>query len=135
MSRETLERSMKLVGAPWKPDLRPTNVVLEGNNRVTSALLEVGTCYIKWFSFNVRECDPVVGRFRCFGFDHRVRDCRFNESNRPIWLHCRNFVLKGPPDVIIGLLYVCYVFHECSALELLSCCNLTVRVRTRLCAS
>lgn len=77
ISPEVKKSDVRLVSRPWKvaPDGK-TNVVLEGSEKVMSALLEAGRCYIKWFSFRVRPDSPVAGCFRCMGFDHRVAECK-----------------------------------------------------------
>nr|AMS38360.1 hypothetical protein [Bactrocera tryoni] len=115
---------VRMVSRPWKVAADgSTNVVLEGTDKLMSALLETGRCYIKWFSFRVRPDSPVAGCFRCMGFDHRVAECRAKADvcrrcgqeghkaascvNAP---HCRNCEFKGRPAGHLMMSAVCPIY-------------------------
>jgi len=74
---EEFKKKVKLVSKPWKEEGESSNnVVLEGETSLMSRLIETGRVYAKWFSFRVRQAEEIASYFRCYGTDHRVRDCR-----------------------------------------------------------
>lgn len=112
MTPEAFKRGIKLVSRPWKVGTGgAVDVILEGHGNAMESLLNVGRCYIKWFSFRVRSHDLIPSCFRCLGFDHMVRECRMSKevcrrcgqsghvsfrcNNSP---HCRNCAFKGLPS-------------------------------------
>ena len=52
------------------------NVTVEGPAKIMGPIAESGRVYIKWFSFRTRQLDVVASCYRCYGTDHRVKDCR-----------------------------------------------------------
>ncbi|CAD7001977.1 unnamed protein product [Ceratitis capitata] len=117
-------QDVRLVSRPWEktPD-GTTNVVLEGADRLMSALLANGRCYIKWFSFRVRSDNPMPGCFRCMGFDHRVAECKMKsdvcrkcgqEGHRSAGcdnaVHCRNCQFKGLPAGHLMMSAACPIY-------------------------
>ncbi|KAI8115016.1 putative 50 kDa protein in type I retrotransposable element R1DM [Lucilia cuprina] len=82
MSPQEFKRSVRLVSAPWKTTSGVVNVVLEGCEEAMQLLLDLGRYYVKWFSFIVRPQDAVPSCYRCLGFDHMVRNCRFKDEVR-----------------------------------------------------
>jgi len=124
MSLESFKKEVKMVSKPWAAATDgAVNVVLEGAGLAMQTLLDVGRCYVKWFSFRVRSYDPVVGCFRCLGFDHKVAECRAKEdvcrrcgqmghrvaqcSNA---LNCRNCAFKGKPSDHLMMSPACPVY-------------------------
>ena len=55
-------------------------VTIEGSEEITEVLRKNGKCYIKWFSYHVRDYEDVRSCFRCHGFDHQVAQCHFEED-------------------------------------------------------
>lgn len=80
LSLEEFRKSVRMVNKPWRSAGPPVGVVLECSDEVAGHLLRAGFCYIKWFSFLVREYEEVQSCFRCLGFDHRLRECRYKED-------------------------------------------------------
>jgi len=124
MSLESFKKEVKMVSKPLAAATDgAVNVVLEGAGLAMQTLLDVGRCYVKWFSFRVRSYDPVVGCFRCLGFDHKVAECRAKEdvcrrcgqmghrvaqcSNA---LNCRNCAFKGKPSDHLMMSPACPVY-------------------------
>lgn len=109
MNRSKFESSVVLVTKPWKADSSGTrDVVLEVTNQAFDCL--IGGVYIKWLRFNVRAQNQIRSCYRCLGFDHQIKDCRFVENvchrcglighvasrcQNPA--HCRNCEFKGLP--------------------------------------
>lgn len=110
MNFATFGKSVRLVSNPWKVDPEgQVNVTLECTGRVAEELCGKGA-YIQWFRFTVRPNDDVPACYRCFGFDHRVRECRMKQdvcrrcgmvghlaSACPNPVKCRNCELRGYP--------------------------------------
>lgn len=123
MTPENFRKSVRLVTGPWKPTGNAVNVVLEGSDDAMQLLLDNGRCYIKWFSFAVRQHDAVPSCYRCLGFDHMVRECRMREEVCRICCqaghrasrctsepYCRNCALKGLPAGHLMMSSVCPVY-------------------------
>ena len=110
LSEEVFKKNVRLVTGPWKAGGGPVNVVLEGNADTLQHLVDIGRCYIKWFSFPVRQHTAVYSCFRCLSFDHMVLDCKMaSEVCRLCGIaghiasrcqndaRCRNCAFKGLP--------------------------------------
>ncbi|CAD7002197.1 unnamed protein product [Ceratitis capitata] len=70
-------RDIRMITKGWKTETDGTiNVILEGEDKYMSALLERGRCYVKWLSYKVRPEKLSPACFRCLGFDHRVAECK-----------------------------------------------------------
>ena len=81
MDKETFCSKIRLVTKPWTKGPGGTMVVtIEGSEEITEVLRKNGKCYIKWFSYHVREYEEVRSCFRCHGFDHQVAQCHFEEE-------------------------------------------------------
>lgn len=123
MTKEEFSKSVKMVTGAWKDAERSVNVVLEGKSRVTDALLAMGRCYIKWFSFLVRPHDGVHYCYRCLSFDHKTKHCRFGKvvcrrcgeeghyarSCRNA-LNCRNCAFRGKPSEHLMMSEACPLY-------------------------
>lgn len=123
MSMDEYRRTVRLVTAPWRPTGGPINVILEGGSVAMQHLLDIGRCYVKWFSFVVRPHDAVPCCFRCLGFDHMVKECRSKESvcrlccqaghvaSRCVnGVNCRNCAFKGLPSGHLMMSAACPVY-------------------------
>ena len=78
MDNETFSSKIRLVTKPWTKGPEGTMVVtIEGSEEV---LRKNRKCYIKWFSYHVRDNEEVRCCFRCHGFDHQVAQCHFEEE-------------------------------------------------------
>lgn len=123
MCFDDFKKTVRLVSSPWKSDDRSVSVVLEGNARAMQHLLDTDRCYIKWFSFRVREYDDVPCCYRCLGFDHRINSCRVKEdicrccgqaghvaSRCKNNVFCRNCALRGQPADHFMLSRDCPIF-------------------------
>lgn len=124
MTPEAFKKGVRIVSRPWKVGAGGSvDIVLEGDGSAMQSLLDVGRCYVKWFSFRVRALDPVSSCFRCLGFDHRVSDCRLKENvcrrcgQLGHWankcsnaLNCRNCAFKGLPSGHHMMSAVCPVY-------------------------
>ncbi|KAI8115012.1 putative 50 kDa protein in type I retrotransposable element R1DM [Lucilia cuprina] len=134
MSPQEFKRSVRLVSAPWKTTSGVINVVLEGCEEAMQLLLDVRRCYVKWFSFVVRPQDAVPSCYRCLGFDHMVRNCRFKDevcrrcgqtghgmarcSNA---IHCRNCAFKGLSAGHYMHSMDCPVYRSCLPILIANC--------------
>ena len=123
MTPDQFRKSVRLVTGAWNPKGGRVNVVLEGSNEAMQHLLDVGRCYIKWFSFLVRPHDAVPSCFRCLGFDHMVRECQMKQdvcrlcgqvghvASRCVnEINCRNCTFRGLPSGHLMMSAACPVY-------------------------
>lgn len=123
---EEYKKTVKMVSKPWKSeDGKSQNVILQGEGTMLNAIVAVGRCYIKWFSFRVRQSEEIASCFRCYGTDHRVRDCRFRTDvcrrcgetgHRVVQcmnpLRCRNCAFKGRESGHLMMTEACPLYRE-----------------------
>lgn len=123
MTPDQFRKSVRLVTSSWNPKGGPVSVVLEGSSEAMQHLLDVGRCYIKWFSFLVRPHDAVPSCFRCLGFDHMVRECKMKDdvcrlcgqvghvASRCVnEINCRNCTFRGLPSGHLMMSAACPVY-------------------------
>ena len=123
MTPDQFRKSVRLVTGAWNPKGGRVNVVLEGSSEAMQHLLDVGRCYIKWFSFLVRPHDAVPSCFRCLGFDHMVKECRMKQdvcrlcgqvghvASRCVnEINCRNCAFRGQPSGHLMMSAACPIY-------------------------
>lgn len=111
MTLEAFKSNVTSVTRPWERNTGDISVILEGRGPAADVLGDMQRCYIKWFSFHVKEHTRSYGCYKCLSFDHSIRDCKAAArvchqcgqaghlaarcSNAP---SCRNCAFKGKPS-------------------------------------
>ena len=112
-SFEEFKKEVRLVSKPWTVSAgnETLTVIIEGPAKLMSQMLDIGIAYVLHHNYRVREMDLIACCFRCYGTDHRVKDCRRKSdvcrqcgqmghragqcSNQ---LNCRDCALRGLPS-------------------------------------
>ena len=124
-TKEEFKKAVRIKSQPWKPEEGSTtvNVTVEGPAKIMYPIAESGRVYIKWFSFRTRQLDVVASCYRCYGTDHRVKDCRRKaevckrcgqDGHRAMQcenaLNCRDCAFRGKPAGHLMLSASCPIY-------------------------
>lgn len=107
----------------WQVEEGTVNFTLECSDRVATRLVKDGRCYIKHFSFIVREHSLIQTCFKCLSMDHLIANCRQKQyfcnrcgqaghtsKNCCNGIHCRDCDFRGQAAGHLMLTKECPVF-------------------------
>lgn len=76
LSENEMKQGATLVSRGGKKDSVVENVIVELPGKAWRHLVNVGRVYVGWYAFKVRAFEVVPQCFGCYGFGHRLKECK-----------------------------------------------------------